>query len=111
LINLLNGTFEIEENRMGLRKPHREDFITYRLPFAYDEGAACPRFDAYLERVLPELSRRQILLEYLGYLFVRPSQLKLEKVLILFGGGANGKSVLFEIVQALLGGSDNVSHF
>ena len=111
LINLLNGTFEIEENRMGLRKPHREDFITYRLPFAYDEGAACPRFDAYLERVLPELSRRQILLEYLGYLFVRPSQLKLEKVLILYGGGANGKSVLFEIVQALLGGSDNVSHF
>lgn len=111
LINLLNGTFEIGEERMALRKPHREDFLTYRLPFAYDKGAACPRFDGYLERVLPEPSLRLILLEYLGYLFVRPSQLKLEKTLILYGSGANGKSVFFEIVNALLGGNDNVSHF
>jgi len=111
LINLLNGTFEIGGERMGLRKPCREDFLTYRLPFAYDEGAACPRFDAYLERVLPEPGLRLILLEYLGYLFVRPSQLKLEKTLILYGSGANGKSVFFEIVHALLGGDDNVSHF
>jgi len=111
LINLLNGTFEIDKEHMALRKPHREDFLTYRLPFAYDEGEVCPRFDAYLERVLPEPGRRLILLEYLGYLFVRPSQLKLEKALILYGSGANGKSVLFEIVNALLGGNDNVSHF
>lgn len=111
LINLLNGTFEIEGSRMRLRRPVREDFLTYRLPFAYEEGAACPLFNAYLDRVLPERSRQLILLEYLGYLFVRPSVLKLEKTLILHGSGANGKSVLFEIVQALLGGNDNVSHF
>ena len=111
LINLMNGTFEIGGSQMRLRRPERDDFLTYRLPFGYEEGADCPRFDAYLNTVLPERSQQLVLLEYLGYLFVKPRVLKLEKTLILYGTGANGKSVLFEIVNALLGGSDNVSHF
>jgi putative DNA primase/helicase len=40
-------------------------------------------------------------MEYLGYLFVRNKSLNLEKSLILYGTGANGKSVLFEILNAL----------
>jgi putative DNA primase/helicase len=52
-----------------------------------------------------------ILAEYLGYLFIKPSTLKLEKTLLLYGGGANGKSVFFEVVNALLGGNENVSNF
>src|SRR5690606_17645206 len=38
------------------------------------------------------------------------SVLKLEKVLLLFGTGANGKSVLFEILMALLG-AQNVANY
>ena len=37
-------------------------------------------------------------------------RLKLEKVLLLYGSGANGKSVFFEIILALLG-KDNVTTF
>ena len=49
-----------------------------------------------------------ILAEYLGYIFI--NNLKLEKCLILKGEGSNGKSVIFEIVQALLGEHNTCSY-
>nr|DAW61318.1 MAG TPA: dsDNA helicase [Caudoviricetes sp.] len=101
LINLKNGTFEISPDRQGLRPFRREDFIKYQLSFRYDRNAICPIFDKYLERVLPDEGCRNVLCEYIGYIFV--SNLKLEKAAILYGSGANGKSVFFEIINALLG--------
>ena len=44
----------------------------------------------------------------MGYIFT--NGLKLEKVAILYGGGANGKSVFFDIIQALIGG-DNICNY
>lgn len=75
--------------------------LTYQLPFVYDEDAVCPLFDTYLARVLPDPTSQLVLAEFLGWIFLR--ELKLEKVLVLFGDGHNGKSVFFEIVNALLG--------
>ncbi len=46
----------------------------------------------------------------MGYLFIKPAVLKLEKVLLLYGTGANGKSVFFDVMMALLGGGANVSN-
>jgi putative DNA primase/helicase len=51
------------------------------------------------------------LAESVAYLFVNPGTLKLEKVPLLYGTGANGKSVFFDVVNALLGGGANVSSF
>jgi len=51
-----------------------------------------------------------VLAEYLGYVFIHPRILNLEKALLLFGDGANGKSVIFDIVIALFG-SENISNF
>jgi putative DNA primase/helicase len=110
LINLKNGTFEITPKSQQLRDPNRNDFITYQLPFEYDPKATAQLFTDYLNKVLPDIERQNILAEYLAYLFIKPSTLKLEKVLLLYGTGANGKSVFFEIVNALLG-SDNVSSY
>ncbi len=109
-INLLNGTFEINGSNQELRPANRKDFLTYQLPFEYNPQAKAPLFAKYLDRVLPDIERQMVLAEYLGYLFVNTQTLKLEKILMLFGGGANGKSVLFEIVNALLG-KENVSNF
>ena len=103
LVNLRNGTFEICESGTSLRGFHREDFLKYQLPFDYNPEAVCPLFDAYLDRVLPTKELQEIIMEYLGSLFIRPKILKLEKVLLLYGSGANGKSVFFDIVYALLG--------
>lgn len=109
-VNLKNGTFEITPEKQFLRTHRREDFLTYQLPFNYDPEAKAPLFEKYLNRVLPDMELQNILSEYLGYIFIHPSTLKLEKILLLYGSGANGKSVLFEIVSALLG-PENLSNY
>ncbi|MCK9613286.1 MAG: phage/plasmid primase, P4 family [Bacteroidales bacterium] len=109
-INLENGTFEITPDGNNLKPFNCKDFITYQLPFNYDPKAIAPKFEAYLNRVLPDINRQKILAEYLGYVFMKHGTLKLEKALLLYGSGANGKSVFFEIVNALLG-SENVSTY
>jgi putative DNA primase/helicase len=111
-INLANGTFHVrdgESNEVSELKPHnKEDYFKYQLPFCYDPEATALLFIKYLNRVLPDIDSQNILFEYLGYIFIK--NMKLEKILILYGSGSNGKSVLFEIIMALLG-KENVSNF
>jgi putative DNA primase/helicase len=101
LINFSNGTLEIRNGTDTLRTFAKADLLTYQLPFAYDEAARCPLFDRYLARVLPDISSQKVLSEFLGWIFLK--DLKLEKFLLLYGGGHNGKSVIFDIVNQLLG--------
>ncbi|WP_434036805.1 DNA primase family protein [Formosa sp. 4Alg 33] len=110
LVNLNNGTFEITPTKQILREFRKSDFLTHQLPFDFKSEANAPQFQMFLNEVLPEQELQDILAEYLGYIFVKNNVLKLEKVLLLYGAGANGKSVLFEIMMALLG-SQNVTNF
>jgi putative DNA primase/helicase len=110
LINLQNGTFELSTSTQNLRQPNSLDFLKYQLPFCFDEMARASTFETYLNRVLPDTEAQQVLAEYLGYIFIKNSSLKLEKALMLLGSGANGKSVFFEIVGSLLG-PENISNF
>ena len=109
-VNLVNGTFYVGADIQELRPFNSADFLRHQLPFAYDPEAMAPRFQHFLERVLPDVDCQLILAEYLGYLFVPTARLKLEKTLLLHGSGANGKSVVYEIVMALLG-TENVSSY
>lgn len=108
LINLKNGTLEITPNGATLRGFLRDDFLKYQLPFDYTPGATCPRFDKYLNEVLPDQSAQKVLAEYIGYVFTR--HLKLEKCLVLYGSGANGKSVFADVMNALIG-EENITNF
>ncbi|WP_018479359.1 DNA primase family protein [Pontibacter roseus] len=110
LINLKNGTFEITPRGTRLREFSPSDFLTYQLQFEYDTQAKSPLFASYLDKVLPDRTRQYVLSEYLGYVFVRNHTLKLEAALFLYGTGANGKSVFYEIVQALLG-KENTTNY
>lgn len=110
-INLENGTLEVEGEKIRFREHRMEDFMTYELPFEYDKSAECPLFDKYLDEVLPNKQLQKIIAEYFGYLFVSNRVLKLEKALILYGTGANGKSVIFEVLNGLLGGNENVCSY
>ncbi len=101
LINLQNGTLEINSHGCNFREHRREDYLTYCLGFNYDPNATCPLYQRYLNQVLPDAGLQKILQEFHGYVFTRG--LKLEKALILLGEGANGKSVQFEISKALFG--------
>ena len=106
LINVKNGTLEISANGYKLRPPDPKDFLTYQLPFVYDPKAKAPMFDKYLNRCLPDQDLQRVLAEFFGWTFTK--HLKLEKALFLHGEGANGKSVMFEIINALMG-KDNVT--
>ncbi|TNJ37406.1 DNA primase family protein [Prosthecochloris vibrioformis] len=108
LINLQNGTFEITADTQGLREYRRADFMTHVLPFSYQEGAQAHLFQAFLDRVLPDIASQRVLAEFIGYVFVRG--LKLEKALLLYGSGANGKSVFFDVLRALLGDQNASSY-
>jgi putative DNA primase/helicase len=103
LVNLKNGTFEISEGTQKLRSFQKEDFLTYQLPFSYDEDAKPVQFLEFLNEVLPEKELQDILAEYIGSIFIRNEVLKFEKALFLYGTGSNGKSVVFDIISALLG--------
>ncbi|MCW5961032.1 MAG: hypothetical protein KIS76_12790 [Pyrinomonadaceae bacterium] len=108
LINLQNGTFEITKNSQRLREFCAGDFLTYQLPFSFDEDARSPTFHRFLDRVLPEKELQDIVAEFFGYVFT--TGLKMEKALLLYGSGANGKSVLFDILNALIG-QENISNY
>ena len=111
-VNLKNGTFEINLKGEKLREFKHSDFLTYQLPFEYNPESKSPIFDKYLNRVLPDENCQKVLAEYLGFVFIRheSKRLKQEKALILYGSGANGKSVFFEIVKALIG-KENMSNY
>ena len=100
LINLRNGTMEFTVSGCKMREFYPSDFLTYQLPFSYDPQATCPLFDKYLEEVLPDESSRKVLQEFAGYIF---TSLNLEKMLMLVGTGANGKSVFFNVISAIVG--------
>ncbi len=108
LINLNNGTMEITPFGKKLRPFRRDDFLTHKLSFDYDKDAKAPIFRKYLNDVLPDPNKQKVLAEFMGYVFTKG--LKKEKALVLLGTGANGKSVFFEIICALLG-RENISSY
>lgn len=100
LLNVQNGTIDLRTG--DLREHRREDLITKIAPVDYDPDAACPSWEAFLERVM---GGNADLIDYLqrmiGYALTGSVQ---EHVLgFFFGGGANGKSTFLGTVHAMLG--------
>jgi len=110
LVNFQNGTLEINKGNTSLRQFSSSDFITYQLPFNYDPGAACPIWKNFLNEVLNDIEKQNVLSEYMASAFLNNKIIKLEKVLMLYGSGANGKSVVYEVMSALFG-EENISNF
>jgi len=107
LVNYRNGTLEIRPCDRLFRWFDKNDYQTYVLNFDYDPHAEAPLWKEFLDHVLPDPSSQAVLAEAIAYAF---SQLKLEKVVVFYGSGANGKSVALDVIQALLG-NENVTNF
>lgn len=104
-INCTNGEL-VYENGAWVLKPHdREHYRTAMLPVAYDPTAMAPRFEQFLREIFAgdadAADKAAVVLEALGYTLI-PS-CHLEKFFMLIGAGANGKSVLLNIIAALVG--------
>lgn len=80
------------------------------LDFDYDPKAKCDRFRQYLTDVLPNEDVQKVLQEFLGLIFVDRSKYNVEASLYLLGKGGNGKGVIYELINQILG-KDNVSAY
>ena len=106
-LNLLNGTLELHADGTANLRPHdRDDFFLYVLDYNHDPEADCPIWRRFLDEVLPDKEAQTLLAEYIGYCFT--TGVKVEKMLVLYGTGSNGKSVVLDVLNALFGTS-NVS--
>ena len=83
--------------------------VTEYLPYSYSKGAGCPRWLAFLEEVLPDASLRRVLQEFFGMMYVDRSRISIEKFALLVGKGANGKSVVGDVITGVVG-ADNVTN-
>lgn len=98
LLNLENGTYDLEADI--LRSHRKDDLITKLAPVSYDRAATAPKFHKMLKRILPS-ETIQFLQRFVGYSLTGSTTE--QKLLLLYGTGANGKSTFIEIIRALLG--------
>jgi putative DNA primase/helicase len=99
LVNCQNGTINL---RTGTLRPHDPaDLMTKILPVNYNPAAASPRWDAFLRETLQDAETIDFVQRFVGYCLSGDAS---EHVMVFcHGSGANGKTVLVETVQSLLG--------
>lgn len=85
-----------------------DSVVVERMDYPYAPSAAAPRFQAFLDEVLPDRVEQAAALEFFSLAYVDRRRVSVEKMALFVGRGANGKSVLFDILQRVLG-PDNIS--
>lgn len=82
--------------------PHdREHLLTKMMPVDYDPDAKAPLFEAFLARVQPNYEMRAFLQRWFGLSLTGLTGE--QKLVFLYGSGANGKSVLVDLMAKLMG--------
>ncbi len=107
-IGFENGLLMIEKGEPVLVKHTPRYFSTVKLPYKYDPEAKCPDIENFLLDILDrDLERVELVQQWTGYLLT--PNLKSQKFLLCSGLGANGKGVLFDIIERMVG-RENCSH-
>jgi DNA primase catalytic core len=102
-ICLLNGIYNRNTGQLEEHNPD-EIFIT-QLPIEYDPKATCPAIDRFLSEILRPDDIKTVL-ELIGYCTI--PDYSIGKAAMFYGSGANGKSVLLNLISAFLD-HDNIS--
>ncbi len=106
-INTASGVLDwtASANTWALRPHRREDLYITQIPIAYAPGEEAPRFLEFLEQIfegdVDSRNKAQCLLEFIGASLL--TTCRYERFLLLIGSGANGKTVVLKIVEALVG--------
>ena len=99
LLGVRNGVLDL---RSGALLPTSPDvLVSKRCNVVFDPAAKCPRFVQFLKEVQPEKEMAELLLRLLGYCLT--GDVGAQVFAFLYGHGANGKSVLIELMAWLLG--------
>lgn len=100
LLCVSNGTIDFKTGQLRPSSP--EDWITKQIPIVYDPDAKCPRWERFLEEVLPgQPDTHAFLQRFFGYCLTGDTSEHV--MLMMVGDGANGKSVMMGVLQGLLG--------
>jgi putative DNA primase/helicase len=100
LFNMANGTFNLKTQQ--LQKHNGADLITKLSPVAYHPDAACPQFDAFMLQIFK--GNTDLIFYVLKLLGMCLTGDITEQIFPVFwGGGANGKSTLLEVVAYIMG--------
>ncbi|NWO04620.1 MAG: hypothetical protein HLX50_02610 [Alteromonadaceae bacterium] len=104
-VNTLNGELVLVNGQWQLMPHDREHYRTTQIPVEYDPKAQAPRFIQFMSEVFkgdPDAAdKAQALLEMIGYTLM--AHCRHERFIIMVGTGANGKSVLLSVLEALAG--------
>lgn len=100
-INLNNGIYEVKTGKFTDHTP--KVWSTVRIPVTYNPDVQCPKINQFLNDVVsPEDA--QTLIEFVGYCLIPDT--RMQKALMIYGSGKNGKSVFLELVNYLIGGNN-----
>jgi len=100
-INLANGVLHIDS--CELRKHSKKYFFSYKLPHNFEPDSKCPKFDAFLDDILcGNQDDIATIWELFGYI-IEGKKPWLHRAVVLYGDGANGKSVLISVLEKLIG--------
>jgi putative DNA primase/helicase len=100
LLSFANGTVELRTGR--LRDHRKEDMLTYSLALDYDASAECPRWESFLTEIFPDdLDLVPYMQRLIGYGITGHNDEQCFAV--LWGKGANGKSVLTDTLSSVFG--------
>lgn len=106
---LKDGVYDIKSKVFD--KGFSPDIVqTVAVDYGWEPREMPVQWITFLSEVLPEEKDRELLQMFLGATLMSRREAKLETMLVLYGTGANGKSVVFETVKGVLG-NDNVTHF
>ncbi|MBX7496778.1 hypothetical protein K3172_13005 [Qipengyuania sp. 6B39] len=121
-INVLNGTLRLVRNKVRRssdevaegksewkvdgwkvkRFAHdRADLITKLAPVKYSPAAACPTYDAFIDRVQPDAAMRRFIHQWGGLSLT--GDIGEQKLAFFYGSGRNGKGTWVEAVAHLAG--------
>jgi putative DNA primase/helicase len=84
-----------------IRSELNEEFHSKLAGASFDPLAACPAFLTFLEQILPDRESRAYLQRWWGYCLTGLTSEQI--ILIIYGQGANGKSVLTNLLYRVLG--------
>lgn len=99
-INLIDGVLDLDTFELNKHSP--DYFCTIQIPIRFSDNVETPKFIQFLDDITcgdEEIIR--LLQEIIGYCLC--NETRGEKAFFFVGNGANGKSVLAKIIQALIG--------
>ncbi len=112
VINCQNGELWFDEHGDQTLKPHtHESYLRNCLNVAYDPSASCPLFDQAIREIFSKSSDPDDMvrhfMELAGYI-CQPWR-KIPIIVLLHGGGSNGKTSLLKIILMILGNNTVMS--